>query len=274
MAVVNGVDRFIDAGKEPTRILLPIEGYEKKPLVSLKDAVSTIDIPIHNLDSMVWTSERNCEDPPDGLTPDESAAIHLYTMENSEGHDSFYALLNRKLRAEKRNELKSWYSYLKLFFTALYKIPSSKKIIWRGIRGNVSHLYQKDFIWWGVSSCTETMEVMEGFIDRSKARTFFMIESINGKKIISHSFFKTENEIILMPGTYFRVMGKWSPAENVYMIHLQEETPPYQLVAPPFTPSASVGALPGNKITSSSNSKPKQQAQSHGNSFLLKNNLI
>jgi hypothetical protein len=60
------------------------------------------------------------------------------------------------------------------------------------------------------------------------------------------------------------------------MIHLREETPPYQLVTPPFT-SSSVDALPGNKIAISSNKKSKQQVpstQSYGKSFFLKNNFL
>jgi hypothetical protein len=106
------------------------------------------------------------------------------------------------------------------------------------------------------------MKVMERFIDRSKVRTIFMIDCINGKEIKSHSFYKDENEIILMPGTYLRVIDKWSPADNLYMIRLQEETPPCQLVTPPFISSSSVNALPINKITISDTNKPKHQAAS------------
>jgi hypothetical protein len=274
MAACNRINRFIDDGKEPTKTLLPIQGYENKPLVSLKDAVATIDTPINNLKTMVWTAERNCADPSDGLTSDESASIHLYTMENPEGddEDSFYTLLNQKLRSERRNELKSWHLYLKLFLTALYKLPSVKKIIWRGIRGNVSHLYKKDYIWWGVSSCTETMEVMQKFIGRSGIRTIFMIECINGKEITPHSFYHDENEIILMPGTYLRVVDKWSPADDLYMIRLKEETPPFPLIASPLTSSSSVDDLSVSKITISNTNPSKSQAastQSHRKYFSI-----
>jgi hypothetical protein len=220
---------------------------------------------------MVWTAERNSEDPSDGLTSDESASIHLYTMEWPKGHESFYKLLNEKLRCEKRNELISWFSYLKLFFTALYKLPSLKKVIWRGIRGDVSHLYRKDFIWWGVSSCTDTMEVMQKFVGRSGVRTIFMIECIHGKVIKPHSHHKTENEIILMPGTYLRVINKWSPNDDLYMIQLQEETPPCQLVASPFTSSSSsVDTISLNKLTVSQSNPTNSQtasAQLHGKVF-------
>jgi hypothetical protein len=269
MAQGNVVKRFLDAGKEPTKTLTPIDGYEKKALVSLEEAVASIETPIHNLKTMVWTAKRNSEEPSDGLTSDESASVHLYTMEWPEDHQSFYALFNEKLRSEKRNDLKSWSSYIKLFLTALYKLPSLQTIIWRGIRGDVSNLYRKDFIWWGVSSCTETMEIMEKFVGRSGVRTLFMIECINGKAIKPHSFYKDENEIVLMPGTYLLVIDKWSPADGLHIIRLKEENPPFQLVAPPFSSSSSTTrSMPQlDKLNISKINLPSKQAaatQPHG----------
>jgi hypothetical protein len=244
MANNNVKERFTDVGKEPHKTLSSIEGYEKLPLVSLKDAVAPIKPPIYNLEQMVWAAERDSKNPSDGLTSDESASIRLYTMESrNENYESFYSLLNRKLRDEKRNELKSWYSYMKLFFTALYKLPSLKTVVWRGIRGNVSQDYEKDYIWWGVSSCTETLEVLEHFIGREGIRTIFTIECINGKAIKSHSSYKDENEIILLPGTFLRVVSKWSPANGLYMIQLRQEPPPFQLLASPLNPSPSSSSM-------------------------------
>jgi hypothetical protein len=275
MAHGNAISRFTDADKEPAQTLTPIEGYEKKPLVSLKEAVASIDTPIHNINGMVWTAERNCDKPSDNLSSDESASIHLYTMEWPEDQDSFYTLLNRKLRSEKRNELRSWYLYLKLFFTALYKLPSLKSIVWRGIRGDATHLYRKDFIWWGVSSCTDSLEVVEKFVGRSGVRTLFMIDCLNGKAIKPHSFYKDENEILLMPGTYLRVIDKCSPADDLHIIRLREETPPYQLLASPInssTISSSVDINLVEKLTISSSSQPKNQgasAKSHGTWFFI-----
>ncbi len=34
--------RFIDADNEPTKTLLPIEGYEKYPLVSIEEAIKPV----------------------------------------------------------------------------------------------------------------------------------------------------------------------------------------------------------------------------------------
>ena len=268
-------DRFLDAGEEPDQALLPIEGYENAPLVSLKEAVQPIKSLLHNTDSMVEIARRNSRKPADGLTTDESAAIHLYTMQWPKPHPSLYNVLNQRLRTKNRDTLVSWFLFLKLFFTALYKLPSLRQTIWRGVRGNLSDQYEEDQIWWGASSCTETMKIMETFVGSKGARTIFNIECINGKALQAHSYFKEENEISLMPGSYFQVVSKWEPASELYMIHLREKTPPYQTIATPFdlpspliiTPSLEQLTIPKEKkVISSGNTA---SATSHGKSFSI-----
>jgi hypothetical protein len=268
-------DRFLDAGEEPNQTLAPINGYEKVPLVSLKEAVQPIKSLLYDVDSMVATAKRNSRKPADNLTCDESAAIHLYTMQWPQPHPSLYNVLNQRLRSKNRDTLISWFLFLKLFFTALYKLPSLKGVIWRGVRGNLSHQYDEDQIWWGASSCTETMEIMETFVGPEGARTIFTIECINGKAIRAHSHFEEENEILIMPGSYFQVVGKWKPAKDLYMIHLREKIPPYQTIAPPFalsSPSIITPSLEkltistGKKVISSGNTA---SAQSYGKSFCI-----
>ena len=80
---------------------------------------------------------------------------------------------------------------------------------------------------------------MKTFLGSTGDRTIFNIECINGKSIQSHSYFKEENEILLMPGSYFQVVGKQKAAKGLYIIHLQEKVPPYQTMAPPFDLSSS-----------------------------------
>jgi hypothetical protein len=272
MAQNNGSNRFTDAGEEPTTGLTPLQGYETKPLVSLKEAVAPIDTPVHKLDSLVWMAERNSQNPADGLTSAESASINLYTMEGPNDNDTFHTILNKKLRSKKRHELKPWYSYLKLFLTALYKLPSLKATIWRGVRGDISDLYQNDFIWWGVSSCTEAMGVAENFVGRSGVRTLFMIECINGKSIKSHSMYPDESEILLIPATYLRVIDKCRPADDLHIIRLREETPPHSLIASPLNSSQSSGTFSLEKITISNRGQSNRGAvsvQSHGKSFYI-----
>ncbi len=90
------------------------------------------------------------------------------------------------------------------------------------------------------SSYTETVEVVERFVSKSGVKTLFTTECINGKAIRAHSFYKKENEILLLPDTFLRVMGKWSPAKDLYIIHLRETPSPHPYLEPPFQSTASV----------------------------------
>jgi hypothetical protein len=96
MAQGDPINRFTDADEEPTEILMPIEGYEKQKLVSLREAVAQIELPIYNFVTMVKAAERDSKNPSDVLTCDESASVRLYTMKLFEGHDSFDTLFSDK----------------------------------------------------------------------------------------------------------------------------------------------------------------------------------
>lgn len=255
-------NRFLDADEEPLQALAPIEGYDKEPLVSLEEALQPLRYLLHNLDNMMRTAKWNSCQPQDDLTIDESASIHLYTMQWQKPHLSLYTLLNRTLRCEQRSDLIPWFRYLKLFLTALHKLPSIKSVIWRGIRDDVSSRYHTDQIWWGASSCTDAMEVMEKFIGRSGVRTLFNIEAFSGKSIKAHSHYKKENEILLMPGTYFKVKGKWSPAENLFIIQLVEADPPWQLIAPPCGATSTMGTISLDNTTVLTNIESTEHATS------------
>jgi hypothetical protein len=56
-------------------------------------------------------------------------------MEWTDSQESLYATLNRALRGVNHQELKPWFRYLKLFLTALFKLPSIEGVVWRGVRG-------------------------------------------------------------------------------------------------------------------------------------------
>ena len=74
------------------------------------------------------------------------------------------------------------------------------------------------------------------FLGKHGLRTIFLIECQNGKSVVSHSYFKdSEQEIILMPGSYFEVVGQLNPAEDLHIIQVKEIQPPFALIKPPFT---------------------------------------
>ena len=83
----------------------------------------------------------------------------LYSMEWQPREKSFYIILNKILCDENRSLLKPWFLYLKLFITALSKLPSIHCFVHRGIKKDLSADYPpgKIFVWWGFSSCTSSI---------------------------------------------------------------------------------------------------------------------
>ncbi|CAF1356796.1 unnamed protein product [Adineta steineri] len=221
------------------KLLIPISGYQNEPLLPLEEALSSVLHFFIDLEQHIWIAKYNCQNPQDGLTQDESSAIHLYTLQFESG-DSLYIVLNRLLRAEKRDCLVPWFKFLKLFITALCKLDSIRATVWRGVRGgdlSLQYPTGRQFAWWGVSSCTTTPDVIQttNFLGKSGTRTLFSIECINGKSIKKHSYFsESEKEIVLLPGTFFEVIGQVNPAEGLHIIHLKEIQPPFQLLKLPL----------------------------------------
>ncbi|CAF1563011.1 unnamed protein product [Rotaria magnacalcarata] len=72
--------RMSDIAKEPLEILMPIGGYEDMLLVSLEIAVEPLTSFLPAVQSYAYAVKERCENPSDGLTPDQSAAIMLYSM--------------------------------------------------------------------------------------------------------------------------------------------------------------------------------------------------
>ena len=170
--------RFTDLYDEPVdRLLSPIKGYEDKPLLPLTETIKPISGFFNEIEDNVFVALHNCQNPADDLTQEESASIHLYTMQ-FHGGPSLYLLLNQSLRAENREELKPWFSFLKLFLTALHKLPSQSKTVWRGVKNvDLSSKYKTGtkFAWWGVSSCTTHIEVLESnqFLGKTWTTNYF-----------------------------------------------------------------------------------------------------
>jgi len=130
MAQPNVVNlRFIEnTCDEPEANLMPLEDYQHSALVSLELATESIKSFFRNLPHDVRIAKNASKKPADKLTSDESAAIHLYTMEWQVHDNSLYAVLNRTLRLADRRKLQPWFRYLKLFLTALFKLPYVKNI--------------------------------------------------------------------------------------------------------------------------------------------------
>lgn len=217
-------------------MLLPIQGYEHMPIVSLEEAIKPIHSLVQDIEHMVWIVKQNCTDPKDGLNSDESAAIMLYTMEWEPYHKSFYVALNAALRAVKRDELRPWFSYLRLVIHALQKLPSTHRIMYRGIKTDLADQYARGdkIVWWGFSSCTLSIETLqsEKFLGKKGTRTLFSIECQSGKNIRAHSFYSDDDEVLLFPARQFEVIGCLDQGNGLKLVQLRETQPEFPLIKP------------------------------------------
>lgn len=228
--------RFFDFDEEPYKMLMPIQGYEGKPLVSLEEAVAPIVSMVPNVEQMVQFAKEHCKKIPDNhLSLDESASLMLYTMEYKVHEQSLYVVLNATLRAENRQKLTPWFLFLKLILTAFGRLPPSKRsVVYRGIKKDLTRDYRKGetIIWWGFSSCTSTMTALENeqFLGSTGDRTFFTIECANGKDVKKYSIVPNEDEILLPPARLFQIVSCLDQSDGLYMIQLKEIEPLHPLL--------------------------------------------
>lgn len=230
--MADQLTRFADVDFD-SKPLTPVYGFWEFPLVSLEEAVKPISHLINNLDRYVKLAKENCTYPNEhDLTRDESAGVYLYTMEW--GKDSLYRVLNRALRNEDRSSLKPWFSFLKLFNTALEKLPSVQKVIWRGVRNDISKQFknEQEHTWWSVNSCSASVHVVQNFLSTNS--TLFLIEAENGKDISKLTNFPNEHEVLLGLGTKLRVVGEaLDHVGGLHVVHLKEMTYKDQKEIPP-----------------------------------------
>ncbi|CAF4227472.1 unnamed protein product, partial [Adineta steineri] len=172
----------------------------------------------------------------------------LYSMEWEPHKECLYFALNATLRTEDRLKLKSWFSYLKLVLTALEKLPSTRCNVYRGVNLDLTKQYTegKTFIWWGFSSCTTSIKVLENeqFLDKTGERTLFTIECDSGKDISRHSYFQSEKEVLLLAARQFIVIACLQPAPGLHMIQLKETKPSITLLQSATNPSVQIKPTP------------------------------
>ncbi len=218
----------------------PIAGYAEVPLLPLVKACAPLSGIIHDLWIYVQLAlHETSEEPPNGLTVDESASIRLYTIEWESPHRSLYSMLNDSLKRVDRNELRPYFKYLKLFLTALAKLPCAPpQTVWRGVAKDLSANFLPDIqvTWRTFTSCTTNMNVLTNnmYFGNTGPRTLFSVEAINGRIIHAHSHFIHENEIILLPGTHMVVQSRLTVTPDLHIIHLKQLIPKKSTLQLPF----------------------------------------
>ncbi|CAF1377463.1 unnamed protein product, partial [Rotaria sp. Silwood1] len=264
--------RLTDIAEEPSEFLMPISGYEKMPLVSLEEAVEPLVPILPVVKSYAHAAKQKSKKTADNLTPDESASIMLYSMGWEPLEECLYFALNATLRSTNRAKLKPWFLYLRLFLTALFRLPSVPKLtVYRGVKLDLSSQFHKGetVVWWGFSSCTTSVEVLqsEQFVGKTGTRTMFNIECHTAKDIRKHSFYPSEDELLLLAATQFHVKGILDQGHGHHTIQLQEIQSPEPLLIPPplttdstYSSSEKLHSLQTNNDVTVSDANPIQPA--------------
>jgi NAD:arginine ADP-ribosyltransferase len=175
------MNRYADVDYDNKK-LPPVYGYWYHPIWSFEQTMQPIKSQINNLDQFAKVAKEHCHFPSEhGLTHDESAAVYLYTMEW--GDASLYRVLNRVLRSVDRQTVKPWFAFLRLFDSALEKLPVVKKSVWRGVPEDISKRFKENEVitGWGISSCSSTVNVIKQFLRENS--TLFLIETVNGRSL-------------------------------------------------------------------------------------------
>jgi len=235
-AIAQRILRITDIAQEPLKFLTPIGGYAKMPLVPLEEAVKSLVPILPDVQSHAYVAKQLCQNPADGLSQDESASIMLYTMGWEPLDECLYIVLNATLRSSNREQkLKPWYLYLRLFLNALFRLPPLREIAYRGVKLDMSKSYTtgQTIVWWGFSSCTTTVEVLQSdlFLGEADIRTMFTIQCETARDICKHSYYATENEVLLLAATQFQVISCLKQGD-LRIVQLKETRPPHPLLQP------------------------------------------
>ncbi|CAF1405824.1 unnamed protein product [Rotaria magnacalcarata] len=243
--------RFSDILEESGRMLIPIEDYEKEPLVTLEETVEPIVEYVPDVKRRVYFEKTQCAKlSPGKRSIDEAASITLCSMEREPQSECLYYVLNKTLRNENRQKLRPWFLFFKLILTALTHLSSMTRKVYRGVKKDMREEYPegRTLVWWGFSSCTSTINVLQNelFLGATGPRTFFTIECDSGKDIRKYSCYQVDNEILLPAARQFKVVSCLSQGEDLYMIQLKEIQPPFPLIelVPQSSPSSPMPIVP------------------------------
>lgn len=220
--------RFVETVCHRARISSPVEHLKNTPVVSLLQAIQPLKGIVDKVEDNAKFILAQCNDPADGLTQNQSAAIKFYTYEANPMKNSIYLSLNNALRSEEPSRIRPWDLYMRLLVDAIVRLPDVEMNIFRGVRGIFNDVYVRGRMvkWWAFTSCTEKAETLrnEQFLGIEGDRTLFEIHCTTGKNISNHSFLDLENEVILLPARKFEVLGSVSYPGNLHIVQLQEIT--------------------------------------------------
>eukprot|EP01124_Arcella_intermedia_P029614 TRINITY_DN6306_c0_g1_i1.p1 TRINITY_DN6306_c0_g1~~TRINITY_DN6306_c0_g1_i1.p1 ORF type:complete len:990 (+),score=192.14 TRINITY_DN6306_c0_g1_i1:257-2971(+) len=164
-------------------------------------------------------------DELNGMTKSEKAAIYLYTMSFST--TPLFLILNEALRGKDPAKVSPFLPYTSLLIQAVKKSKTYSGIVWRAFTNvDVSSLYDKGSTinWSAFTSCSTDISVCgtNFFVKEKGKNTLFNIQLKVGYDISELSAFPLESEILVLPGTYFKVIDKLEVSSHLTIIQLEQ----------------------------------------------------
>ena len=200
----------------------PLDGILDLPIPATLAASIAGACPSNSVTSSVSKGDvlakKKAGSPKRVMTKDEYGSILLYTS------NAIYRELNRVLREEDKNGIKKFINYLRLLLHSADALPTKPVQLYRGIGVDLSKQYTvgSTITWWGVSSCTSELQVAKNFAHGCSGESSLLtIDTKSACDISAISFYASEKESLLMPGTQLRVK-KCEKKGKVAEIHLEE----------------------------------------------------
>jgi len=167
-------------------------------------------------------------DDKQGLEREEFYSMHYYTAEWFPKQSSVYSCLNRDLSDRDRTKAQKWRFFLHHFFGGMRKVPLWKgsQDLYRGVSVDLSknprYKEGKTITWSACTSATTKQDVVKGFLPAGEERTIVTMNGVfSGRSVKAFSATGGEEEVLLPPGTRFRVIAIWHINE-VTMLQLQQ----------------------------------------------------
>jgi len=224
--------RLTDIEEDTSAMLSPIVGVMDVAQISVREAA--VRTGVAKIDACAYMAAENgarlASNDGQNLDKDEAGALNLYTMESK-----LYPTMNTCLRSRDRSQLKPFFPFLKLMLLARAKLPKFVGTVWRGVKADLRKHYPKgkEVYWWAFSSTTQQMSTLTNpqFLGKKGVRTIFNLQVRSGVDIAKYSVFQSaEAEVLLFPGTKFRVVDSMDLGSGLYQVHLEEVPIPVSLM--------------------------------------------
>jgi hypothetical protein len=181
----------------------PLQGVMKESKLSFEEAIKRSGIT--NLKHEIQESKRFAEKQKhEQLDEDEVASLNFYSKQSA-----FFSTLNCVLRSRNGPEIKRrFFPYLRLVLGGAFKCPLQLGTFTRGIGFDILQHIQTSgpFYWWAFTSTTKQVDQTDQFLGHGEG-TLLIIKGA-GVDLGPFTDFKTEKEVLLLPGSVFEMEGE------------------------------------------------------------------